>query len=129
MAVNHKVLVVDDEEEIREFLNEYMCDRGDYEVIQASSLAETIRLMNSHDDLKLVLLDLVMPDSQGLEALDAVKQVDKNLPVVVLTGYPGLKESVISRGANLHFDKPFSVREVEKSVRAQITQAEARASI
>ena len=67
-----------------------------------------------------MVLDLVMPDSKGLEALQAVKSMDKDLPVVVLTGYPGLKKDSLAMGANVHLEKPFSPKDIEETIRLNL---------
>lgn len=112
----YKLLVVDDEPEIREFLTGFLCEKGLYEIIEAETLGETLDIVSELKDIDLVVLDLIMPDSKGLEALHAVREQNQDLPVVVLTGYPGLSKQSASLGAKRHFEKPFVPNEIESEI-------------
>lgn len=114
------VLLVDDEHEIREFLSDYMKEKGYYNILEAANLFETEKILASDEVVDLVVLDLIMPDSKGLEALAAVREKFSDVKVIVLTGYPGLRDESLSVGAALHIEKPFSPQEVEGCIRDEL---------
>jgi len=81
-----RILVVDDEESIRETFR-MAFERAGYTVVTASTGEEAIGMLRKElPDIAFV--DLVMPGSSGVQVIRAIRERDKNLPVVVVTGYP-----------------------------------------
>jgi len=77
-----KILVVDDEPEIVNTLEEFLTKRG-FGVITASDGSQAVEIINSGDEIDLVLLDIKMPKMQGV---DVLKKINRQIPVIVLTG-------------------------------------------
>lgn len=82
--MKHHILVVDDEAPIRELLSTYFQSRG-YQVSTSSTANDAMRKI-ADTALDLVLLDLVLPDADGLELLGSVKKSHPDLPVIIMTG-------------------------------------------
>jgi DNA-binding NtrC family response regulator len=103
-----KILVIDDEAEIRESLETLLGLEG-YHVETAADGESGLRALESklYD---LVLLDLMLPDLSGLEVLEALRKRDSETPVVVLTAYGTLENAVaaIKNGASDFFTKPWN---------------------
>jgi DNA-binding NtrC family response regulator len=102
-----RVLVVDDEADIRESL-EYLLTREGYSVDTAPNAAEGLRQAGSgHYDL--LLLDLMMPDRSGMDVLRDIRQRDRETPVFVITAYGSVPVAVeaLKAGANDFFEKPW----------------------
>jgi len=78
------ILVVDDEAPIRDLLGEFFRRRG-YTVTTAATGEDALRLADEVV-LQLVILDIALPDADGLELLESIKSGHPNLPVIVLTG-------------------------------------------
>jgi DNA-binding NtrC family response regulator len=78
------LLIVDDEEPIRTLLSEYLKKHG-YETSVAESAKETLEAVASKS-LDLVILDIALPDADGLELLARIKTSHPNLHVIILTG-------------------------------------------
>lgn len=120
MAVEEKLklLVVDDEERIRRLLNMYLTREG-YEVEEAVDGAEALEkaIANYYD---CILLDLMMPEKDGLEVLQELREMKKMTPVVMLTakGEESDRVSGFELGADDYIVKPFSPREVVLRVKA-----------
>ena len=80
-----RVLVVDDDQEICEFMETFLAKDG-YEVdslSDAEMAAETVR----QGDYHLVVLDLMMPKVDGIEVLKQIRKIDSDVAVVIFTGY------------------------------------------
>src|SRR5258705_8787312 len=109
------VLIVDDEPAIRESLA-FALRRDGFEVSEASSLREARSLVGPAD---LVILDLVLPDGNGLEFLRSLRDAS-DVPVIVLTSRDEETDRVVGLeiGADDYVLKPFSPREVVARVRA-----------
>src|SRR5215831_4432223 len=106
------VLVIDDEEIIREALEALLSNEG-YEVASAATGQEGIdRLMTKPADA--VLLDLMLPDKNGLEVLQDIRRLDDELPVVMITAFGTIESAVAAtkQGAFYYFSKPFKHDEV-----------------
>jgi DNA-binding NtrC family response regulator len=81
------ILVVDDEIAVLNFCK-LVLTRGGYRVLEASSGADALRLIqNSKPQIRLALLDVVLPGINGIELANEVKKIDPKIEVLVMTGY------------------------------------------
>jgi DNA-binding NtrC family response regulator len=106
------VLIIDDEEIIREALEAVLTGEG-YHVRTAATAAEGIdRLGDGPADA--VLLDLMLPDRNGLEVLQDIRRIDDELPVVMITAFGTIESAIAAtkQGAFHYFTKPFKNDEV-----------------
>jgi DNA-binding response OmpR family regulator len=117
------VLVVEDDREIRELLRRYL-ERAGHAVLTTASGAEAIRLV-AEGSTDLVLLDLGLPDVDGLEVLRASRDEGRRTPVLVLTARSGLDQRIegLSLGADDYVTKPFSPTEVVLRVGAVLARS------
>jgi DNA-binding NtrC family response regulator len=106
-SVLGRVLVIDDEEAIRESLEVLLTSEG-YLVDTAPGGTEGLRLMESAS-YDLVLLDLMMPDRDGMEVLREIRERDAETPVFLITAYGSVDVAVdaLKAGANDYFSKPW----------------------
>jgi DNA-binding NtrC family response regulator len=106
-AAKGRILVIDDEEEIRESLDVLLSLEG-YQVVMAQNAAEGLRKMEGVA-FDLVLLDLMMPDRSGMEVLEEVRQRDRDTPIFMITAYGSVEVAVnaLKAGANDYFSKPW----------------------
>ncbi|HMC59159.1 MAG TPA: sigma-54 dependent transcriptional regulator [Candidatus Solibacter sp.] len=102
-----KVLVVDDESDIRESLELLLMSEG-YSVELAQNATEGLQKMEAAA-YDLVLLDLMMPDKSGMEVIAEVRQRDKETPIFMITAYGSVEAAVkaLKLGANDYFSKPW----------------------
>jgi two-component system, NtrC family, nitrogen regulation response regulator NtrX len=100
------ILVVDDEPPIRELLASYFKKHG-YDVTTAADAVETMRLADEVP-LHLVILDVLLPDTDGLEILEQLKGAHPNLPIIIMTGIgfdEELLQEAIQKGASGYVSK------------------------
>jgi putative two-component system response regulator len=91
-----KILVVEDEVEIREELGEWLSEEG-YECVKASNGEEGLALLRQDVEISVVLSDILMPGKSGLEMITAARSEvgkDRDLEFVVLTGNGGSREAI-----------------------------------
>jgi two-component system catabolic regulation response regulator CreB len=114
------ILVVDDEPAIRESLA-FALKRDGFAIAEAASLREAQQQLEGAD---LVILDLVLPDGNGLDFLRALR-AKSDVPVIVLTSRDEETDRVVGleMGADDYVLKPFSPREVAARVRAVLRRA------
>ncbi len=106
------VLVVDDEKGIRESLSDIFEDEG-YRVASAASGEEAIEKIMAEKP-SLVLLDIWLPEMDGLEALERIKRIDPDLPVIMISGHGNIEMAVraTKNGAYDFLEKPLSLDRV-----------------
>ena len=104
---NGKILVIDDEADIRESL-ETLLEMEGYSVELAVDGADGLRKLGK-GRYDLVLLDLMLPDTNGMDVLVDVRANDRQTPIIMLTAYGSLEVAVnaIKAGANDYFSKPW----------------------
>lgn len=102
-----KILVIDDEEDIRESLEALLTLEG-FSVDLAVNATDGLKKLDSAA-YDLVLLDLMMPDKSGMELLPEIRQRDADIPVFLITAYGSVEVAVqaIKAGANDYFSKPW----------------------
>jgi DNA-binding NtrC family response regulator len=102
-----RILVVDDEADIRESLEALLCLEG-YTVELAQNGVEGLRRAESAN-YDIVLLDLMMPDRSGMEVLREIRERDTETPVFMITAYGSVEVAVsaLKTGANDYFSKPW----------------------
>ncbi|MFN3202632.1 MAG: response regulator transcription factor [Bradymonadia bacterium] len=120
-----RILLIDDEPAITESLA-YALGRAGFETEAAASL-EAGRRSLSAGDFDLMVLDLMLPDGNGLDWLRALRQ-RSNLPVIILSSHDDPVEHVVGLelGADDYIDKPFSPREVVARIRAVLRRTAAQ---
>ena len=113
------ILLVDDEESMRATTAEVLSSLG-YRVLIAEDGEEGLALFKVHSqDIALILTDIVMPRMGGIELAKAIRQLDKDMPIIFATGYD--KDSAISTGDQVAqstvINKPFSFTKLSQLIR------------
>ncbi len=110
-----KILIVEDDESQRLLYGDELAEAG-YEVILADNgKAGLEQLDRAKPDL--VILDIVMPVMDGMEALGRIIRKYRDLPIILNTGYPNYKEDFMSWGADAFVVKSADIRELKATVR------------
>src|ERR687887_1326196 len=109
---NHRVLIIDDERPVLMTL-EALLKRHGYHVDTASTASQGLKLLRSKPST-LVLLDLQLPDADGLETLDQIKAEAPETQVIILTAHDSLSNAIesIKRGAFHFIAKPYAPEEL-----------------
>jgi putative two-component system response regulator len=107
----HSILVVDDEELIREELIGYLSDKG-YLCLSAPNASEAIELVRWNAGVSIILSDIRMPGPDGLDLLASAKsEPDRDIAVIMLTGHGGKHEAIkaLRLGAEDFLEKPIDL--------------------
>lgn len=115
----YRLLVVEDENNIKSFI-ETVLETNEYQVITAASCKQGIMMFSSHNP-DLVILDLGLPDMDGLEFIKEIRKTG-NAPIIVLSARTTEKDKVMALdlGANDYVTKPFSTAELLARVRSAL---------
>lgn len=109
-----KIMVVDDEENIRFLYKEELMEEG-YEVILAGTGREALDLLEETKP-DLITLDIKMPDMDGIETLRRIKEIDKNIPVVLCTAYGQYKQDFSSWASDAYVVKSADLKELKETI-------------
>lgn len=111
-----KVLVVDDELGPRESITYLL--QEEFEVVAVDRVDHGLDELK-RADFACVIMDIRMPQKNGIQGLEAMRQIDPEVSIIMMTGYGALAtaQAAISLGANEYLKKPFDVDVLQKSVR------------
>lgn len=114
-----EVLIVDDDEDVRELLVEYFRGRKIAAAAAADGRAAITALEREPDRFALVITDLQLPGACGLDILRTARQLNPSCHVVIITGYASLDSAIqaVRLGAYDFLTKPFSLGQIELVVR------------
>lgn len=123
-----KILVVDDNEFIIQTAREELVTLNpDWQIIEAKNGKECLDVLEKNKDVDLILLDIMMPEMDGLEAANRIKKNDslKHIPIIFLTA----KTDHFSKGmgeinSEDYIEKPFDIFDLNKRIRKVLKKAE-----
>ncbi len=125
--MNELILIVDDEEGILTTMSQVLGDEG-YRTVTTTSGAEALDLYREHRP-DVVFLDIWLPDKDGLEALQAILEMDAHAMVVMMSGHgtPATAVKSIKMGANDYLEKPLSYDQTVNAVKDALDVRSTRA--
>ncbi|KZL19628.1 Transcriptional regulatory protein WalR [Pseudovibrio axinellae] len=120
-----KILIVDDDNDLREALVEQLSLYDEFETIQADNAASGIKKAKE-DHFDLVLMDVGLPDIDGREAVKLLRKAGFGAPVIMLTGHDTDSDTILGleAGANDYVTKPFKFAVLLARIRAHLRQHE-----
>ena len=121
-----KVLIVDDEPEVRQVLQEFLSGRG-YDVLVAESGSEALSVLGV-DQPDLVLLDVTMPGMDGVETLRRIVARPQPVTVIMVTANADIATTskLLAMGAVDYIPKPFDLDYLDQAVSIQVAAAQDR---
>jgi len=104
------ILVVDDEPAVRNLIVDALKQSGDFGIQEAGDGAEALKALKSNL-YDLVISDVQMPNMTGMELLSKIREINPNIYVIMITGFPsiGLSVSAMQTGAVDFLSKPFNI--------------------
>jgi DNA-binding response OmpR family regulator len=125
MSTARKILIVDDDEDLRESLKDQLALHDEFEVVTAPTASKAIDAVKANH-LDLVLLDVGLPDMDGREACKLLRKTGFKSPIVMLTGNDSDADMILGldSGANDYITKPFKFAVLLARIRAQLRQHE-----
>ena len=102
--------MVDDEFHVCTIIELKLVNAG-YEVLTARDGEEAIKIFNEQHP-EIMILDILMPKMNGVKVLSRVKEIDKDVEVIMLTAFQGYENECMVGGAFAYVTKPFSPREL-----------------
>ncbi len=122
-----RIMVVDDEQQVRVALRKFLEHSG-HEVVEAADSEESITLFNEHPQ-DLVITDLFMPKKGGVEVVRQLKRTNPDLKIIVISAY-GIRDELdlgslaVQLGADCAFEKPMDLNELRKKIDELLSEAQ-----
>ena len=126
MTSHERILVVDDEEQMRDLLAKVL-ERKGYEVSVCGDGAEALALLE-REPADLVITDVRMPGLNGMEALRAVKELNPEIVVLIMTAFGSIDQAVqaVKEGAYDYINKPFKIDEILLTIQKALEERHLR---
>ncbi len=120
-----KILLVDDDDDLREQLREQLALHDEFEVEQAATATKGIEAARA-SGFQLLILDVGLPDMDGREACKLLRRAGIKAPIILLTGQTSDADVILGldSGANDYITKPFKFAVLLARIRAQLRQHE-----
>ncbi|EOR20314.1 regulatory protein VanR [Clostridium sartagoforme AAU1] len=114
-----RILIVDDEKEIRDLIDIYLKGEG-YETIKAENGEEALNML-SNNDVDLIILDIMMPKVNGIEACLKIRE-EREMPIIMLSAKSEDMDKILglNTGADDYLTKPFNPLELVARVKSQL---------
>ena len=119
------IMIVDDDSGVRFFLRNYLTAMGVSEVLEATNGQEAIEIAKERPNLALVIMDMKMPEVDGVEAVRQIRASNESIPIIVLTAYPeyeGLIETA-KQGVS-YVMKPIEMEQLDKIIADALSQTQ-----
>jgi DNA-binding response OmpR family regulator len=121
--MNQIIAIVDDERKIRDMVRTFLQNEG-FKTVEADDGEEAVHLM-ANEKVDLLLLDVMMPHKDGLQALREIRSNQRQVPVIMLTAKSDEIDKLLGleMGADDYITKPFSLRELAARIRAVLRRS------
>lgn len=125
MAATKKILLVDDDEDLRETLREQLWLQEEYTADEAGTGAEGLSLLENNT-YEVILLDVGLPDIDGRDLCRKIRRLGVKVPIIMLTGADSEADTILGleSGANDYVTKPFRFGILSARIRAHLRQHE-----
>ena len=110
MSKKYSIVIIDDEVEILDMLSRFLSRNPNFSVQTFSNPVSALSSINNNTKYDLVLLDIMMPQMNGLDVLEKLKEINSDQKVIMMTAYSTLDKVLKSHkiGATNYVMKPFS---------------------
>lgn len=115
-----RILIVDDDENIRKVLMTILEDEG--YTVESVGTAKSAIEKTKRNFYNLALIDIRLPDMEGIEVLSKIRDPVPKMRKIIITGYPTLQNAMeaVNRGADAYIVKPFDMDKVLKTIKEQL---------
>ncbi len=123
MSATRPILIVEDDDALRQVLADQVASSGLFQSIEASTLDEASRYLGAAEArFDSIILDINLPDGDGRDFCAQVRRLGHTMPIIMLTGTAGEDDIVsgLNAGANDYIAKPFRVNELLARLQAQL---------
>lgn len=110
-----RLLIVEDEDSLRELYAEELAEEG-YEILRAENGKAAVELVKK-ESFDLIIMDIRMPEMDGIEALGKVISMNKKIPVIIYTAYSNYKSNFMTWTADAYLTKSSNLDELKDKIK------------
>ncbi|NWF86526.1 response regulator [Candidatus Bathyarchaeota archaeon] len=120
MGETTRILIVDDDENIRKVIATILADEG--YIVESVDTARKAIEATKKKFFNLSLIDIRLPDMEGIELLTKMRDTTPKMRKIIITGYPTLQNAIeaVNRGADAYILKPFDMEKVLETIKEQL---------
>ena len=120
MGETARILIIDDDENIRKVLTTILEDEG--YIVESVDTAKKAIERTRKKFYNLALIDIRLPDMEGIELLTKMKDTKPKMRKIIITGYPSLRNAIeaVNRGADAYVLKPFDMVKVLQTIKEEL---------
>ena len=120
----HRILIIDDDENIRSVLATILEDEG--YIVETADTAKRGIEKSEKEFYNLALIDVRLPDMEGIELLSKLPNTKPKMRKIIVTGYPTLQNAIsaVNKGADAYVMKPFEVEKILQTIQEQLKKQE-----
>ena len=121
MGETARILIVDDDENIRKVLETILADEG--YIVESAETAKKGIEKSEKAFYNLALIDVRLPDMEGIELLSKLRNTKPKMRKIIVTGYPTLQNAIaaVNKGADAYVMKPFDVERILQTIKSNCT--------
>jgi len=110
-----RILVCDDEEPIRLLLNEALKDT--YEIEEATDGREAVKIV-TREPFDLIIIDIKMPGTHGLEAIERIRKRNKTIPIIICSAYRLMEDDIVVKTSDVaaFITKPIDIKALKTKI-------------
>lgn len=125
MGESARILIVDDDENIRKVLTTILEDEG--YIIESVDTGKKAIERTKRKAYNLALIDIRLPDMEGIELLTRMKDTTPKMRKIIITGYPTIQNAIeaVNRGAEAYIVKPFDMEKALRTIEDQLKKQQA----
>ncbi len=111
-----RVLIIDDDVKVCEYLQELLTPDG-CEVVAIHEPEQGLTMLKAKETFHIMILDLKMPGINGIQLLEQIRKIDRDVAVIILTAYPSLESATdaINLDVSAYMQKPFSGEDMRET--------------
>ena len=119
-----RILIIDDDENIRSVLATILEDEG--YIVETADTAKRGIEKSEKEFYNLALIDVRLPDMEGIELLSKLRNTKPKMRKIIVTGYPTLQNAIsaVNKGADAYIMKPFEVEKMLQTIKEQLKKQE-----
>ena len=119
-----RILIIDDDENIRKVLQAILEDEG--YIVETVDTAKKGIKKSEKAFYNLALIDVRLPDTEGIELLSKLRNTKPKMRKIIVTGYPTLQNAIsaVNKGADAYVMKPFEVEKILQTIQEQLKKQE-----
>lgn len=120
MITQKRILIIDDDDEVRLTLSENLREAG-FEVLEAANGLDGLVMIDRHGILDVIITDIIMPAMGGLEAIQEIRRSSPSAKIIAISGggrtqAEDFLETAMAEGADAVFSKPFDMDRLESMI-------------